>query len=94
MSAREKKYIEAAMLCYTELYKQSTPSANFQELMDNATINETGQKEIPFLNYEIEEEVCDRIIGSIIKKYKFKDWEAKGFRASIILGCSPKFIKK
>jgi hypothetical protein len=94
MSAREKKYNEAMMLCYTELYKQSTPSADFQELIDNATINESGQKEIPFLNYEIEEEVCDNIIDSVIKKYKFKNWEAKSFRTSIILGCSPKFTKK
>jgi hypothetical protein len=91
MKSRDKKYNDAVMTCYIELYKQSTPSADFQELMDNATINDRGQKEIPFNDYEIEEKLFDSVIDSVIKKYKFKNWEARGLKNSILLGCSPKF---
>jgi len=91
MSARDKKYNDAMMACYIELYKQSTPSANFQELMDNATINERGQKEIPFNDHEIEEELFNNIINIVVKKYKFKNWEARALKNSVLLGCSPKF---
>ena len=32
--------------CYRRLYKASTPSADFDELVKNASINESGEKQI------------------------------------------------
>jgi len=93
MNARDKKHNEAIMHCYTELYKNSEPAADFQQLMDNATINEWGQKEIPFRDHEIDEKLADQIIEETIKKYKIKNWYARSFKTSILLGCSPKYKK-
>jgi hypothetical protein len=90
MTARDKKIHDALMECYTELYSSSTPSANFQELMDNATINERGQKEIPFMDYVIEEKTMSDIIAKVSKKYKFDRILTDRFRATVYLGCSPK----
>jgi len=52
-----KNIDKALMHCYRELYANATPSASFDELLKNATINDRGQKEIPFLDYEIEEDM-------------------------------------
>jgi hypothetical protein len=49
-----------------------------------------GQKVIPYMDYEIEEKVFDEIVDDTIKIYKIKE---RGFRPSILLGCSPRFTK-
>ena len=79
------------METYTELYKNSEPSANFQELMDTSPKNELGQIDIPFMDYEIEESKLKEILESISKKYKLKGYKKDSFYSSILLGCSPKF---
>jgi hypothetical protein len=84
----------AILECYTELFVNSTPSANFKELMDNAEINEKGQKVIDFMAYEIEEEKYDEIIELMINKHKFKGYMIQMFKNTIALGCSPKFKRK
>lgn len=81
---------QAIMECYTLLYKESTPSANFEELVENANINERGQKVIDFNSYEIDEELYKSIVESVIKKYKFKNYKVQQFKNTIALGCSPK----
>jgi len=84
----------AIMHCYRELFANATPPASFDELLKNATINDRGQKEIPFLDYEIEESKFDEIIADTIKIYKIKGAILKqSFRFTILMGCSPKFKK-
>lgn len=75
---------------YSELFKASTPSVSFDELVENATINERGQKEIPFMDYEIEEEKLDEIFNAAMKRHKVPKWMVNKFRFTIYLGCSPK----
>lgn len=84
-----KKIDKAIMECYTELYKHSTPQADFEELVKNAEIID-GVKVIPFMDYEIEEELMDKIIKETFKKYKLPKYMEARFRVSIYLGCSPK----
>ena len=43
MKSRMTKEDQAIMKCYVELYKNSTPQADFNLLVENATINERGQ---------------------------------------------------
>jgi hypothetical protein len=86
-----KRNDEAIIECYTELFFKSNPSADFKELMDNAEINEEGQKVIDFMAYEIDEELYKSIVESMIDKYKFKGIKKQQFRTTIALGCSPKF---
>ena len=80
----------AIMHCYRQLYAYSNPPASFDELFKNAETNERGQKVIPYMDYEIDEKVFDEIVDDTIKVYKIKE---KGFRPSILLGCSPRFTK-
>lgn len=85
---------QAIMECYTLLYKESIPSTNFVELVENAKINECGQKVIDFDSYEIDEKLYDSIVDTIIKKYKFKNYKIQQFKNTIALGCSPRFKKE
>ena len=89
------KNIDKAMMhCYRELYANATPPASFDELLENATVNEQGQKVIPFLDYEIDEDVFEEIVADTIKVYKInRSFLKQSFRFTILLGCSPKFRK-
>lgn len=75
---------------YVELYKNSEPKADFDELAESASINNRGEKIIPFLNYEIDPEVMDAIVSSFEKKYRMTKRNSDGYRFAIYLGCSPK----
>jgi hypothetical protein len=89
-----KNIDKALMHCYRELYANATPSASFDELMKNATVNDRGQKEIQFMDYEIEESIFDEIIADTIKVYKIKPGIKVAFRNTMLFGCSPKFKKQ
>ena len=91
----KKDKIDIALLdCYTELYKHADPPADFQKLMDEAELNDRGEKVIDFLAYELDHVTFDRILEENIKKHKIKGYQAQQFRTSIWLGCSPKFKNK
>lgn len=90
MKLSDKKLENAILECYVELYKNSIPSTDFNELMNNATLNEKGQKIIDYNCCEIENDKMIEIVESIIKKYKIKSWQEKMFSNTIYLGCSPK----
>lgn len=92
---KDKKIDEAIMHCYRELYANATPPASFDELLENATTNEQGQKFIPFLDYEIAEDLFEEIVADTIKVYKInRSFLKQSFRFTILMGCSPKFIRK
>ena len=84
---------EAMRECYRKLYKASTPSANFDELVNNASIDENGQKVIDFMAYEICEYEFSEIMSNVIKEYKIRKHRQDLFKNTILLGCSPKFKK-
>lgn len=84
---------EAMRECYRKLYKASTPSADFDELLKNATINENGQKVIDYNAHEICEYEFSEIMSDVIKEYKIRTHRQDLFKNTILLGCSPKFKK-
>ena len=88
-----KKTDEILLTCYQELYANSEPKADFNELMDKASINEFGQKVIDYMAYEIDENLFEEIIQGVFKKYKLNKHNKELFKRSIYLGCSPKFKK-
>ena len=79
--------------CYRKLYKASTPPADFDELIKNATTNENGEKVIDYNAHEICEYEFSEIVDEVIKKHKIKTHRVTPFKNSIYLGCSPKFKK-
>lgn len=84
---------EAMRECYRKLYKASTPPADFDELVNNASIDENGQKVIDFMAYEICEYEFSEIMSNVIKEYKIRKHRQDLFKNTILLGCSPKFKK-
>ena len=78
---------------YRKLYKASTPPADFDELMNNAPIDENGKKVIDFMAHEICEYEFSEIMSNIIKEYKIRSHRQDLFKNTILLGCSPKFKK-
>lgn len=79
---------------YQDLYKASTPSANFDELMANAPLNERNQKVIDFMAYEISEKEFNEILESNLKGVREPKYRKQMYRNTILLGCSPKFKKE
>lgn len=75
--------------CYRELFANSEPVGDFDELVESATINERGEKVIPFMDYEIEANRLEEITMKYAEKLKPK-WKQQRFKNSIYLGCSPK----
>lgn len=90
MKTKENK---AIYYCYCELFKNAKPQGDFEKLLKNAIINDLGQKEIPFNDYEIEQDKLDNIIDESIKKFKLSKYNHQLFKNTIYLGCSPKTMK-
>jgi hypothetical protein len=74
----------------TLLYENSEPKGDFNKLIDQAEINERGEKVIPFNDYEIEGTKLDEIVNETIKKYKLDYRTEKSMRFNIYLGASPR----
>lgn len=76
---------------YRELYKNSTPAVDFDDLMERAEMNDRGEKIIHYMDYKIEKEKFDEIVESKLKGSKLDEWWKRGIRFNIYLGCSPAY---
>jgi len=83
---QEEKHI---LDCFRELYKKSTPSGDFDLLMENATFNERGEKEIPMNDYIIDRELFKEIVDKYKKKIKGPEYRKNAFSTTVYLGGSP-----
>ena len=84
---KQNKIDDALFDCYRELFANSTPKGDFDQLVEDATINDRGQKEIPFDDYEISEAKFQEIIVDTLKKHKVPKSLHKSFSVAIHLGC-------
>lgn len=92
--SKEERDKEILWEMYRLAFRASTPSADFDELVANAVMNERGQLEIPFLDYECDEDTLQQIVDDTMKKYKIPTWRRKQFSVAFYLGCSPKTKRK
>ena len=76
--------------CMKELYANSTPKGDFDNLMETSPLDEHNRIDIPFSGYELDAPVFMEILHRHEKKIKPK-WKRRGFPEAILLGCSPKF---
>ena len=90
LTKREKQMNDAFHECYVRLFANSTPPGDFNKMLDEAETNRLGQKVIPFMDYEIEQDVMDKIIEDVSVEFKLKKIDFVPFRNGILLGCSPK----
>lgn len=77
----------------TELYKNSTPSADYKELVKNAKENELGQKVIDFDSYYLPQDQFDEIVESKLKESRLPKWKKQGVKNFVYLGASPTCLK-
>lgn len=76
---------------YRDLFKEATPSGNFDKLVEDAPINSRGQKDIGFMNYEISETLFDQILDRHLNVKKITKLKQRIIRNTVLLGCSPRF---
>jgi hypothetical protein len=76
---------------YRELYKEATPKADFDKLVEEAPTNSEGQKDIQFMDYEISERVFNEILDKHLKVRRITKLKQLMIRNTVLLGCSPKF---
>lgn len=91
-----RKYDKLIKEMYTLLYKNATPSVDFNTLLENAqtkTIGHQIKKVIPFDDYYLSDEDYEKIIKQLSKKYKLNKKEIEGLRFEAYLGATPSRIK-
>ena len=89
---RSDKLKEAVFECYRRMYRESTPPADFDKLMEEAPINKEGQKDIGFENYVLDEKRQKEIIQEVIKDLKIKrKFDKRVVEVNVTLGASPRF---
>lgn len=76
---------------YVDLYKNAIPQGDFEELLANATINEFGQKVIPYMDYEIYPADYEYILNKHLKGKRITKLKQMMIKNSIHLGVSPRF---
>jgi hypothetical protein len=84
---------EILLELYRRVYAVSEPPADFDQLIAEAELNDRGEKDIKFMNYECEDKVMQDIFNETMAKYKIKGYRLKQFSFSFWLGCSPKSKK-
>jgi len=88
----EEKFNSAYFDCMRELYLHATPSADFDQLLKDAPLNEEEQKVIDYNSYTISEPEFESIVKDVMTRHKIKkQLDVIRFRNSVLLGCSPKF---
>ena len=90
---KENKAQKIVWDIYRELYANSEPKADFDELVNSAEKNEEGQKIIPFENYFIDQEVMDEIIEKHLKNKRLTKLAKNAIKVNVYLGSSPVFKK-
>jgi hypothetical protein len=92
---KAKKNEEAAILaCYRRLYKAYEPSADFDKLAEEATIDSKGRRVINYMSYEIDMATYEEIIKEVIKEFNIKPkHRAQAFKLTMMFGATPKFKK-
>jgi len=83
----QDKIDKAVLEIYRRLYKEATPSADFDKLMESGEVKEEGF----FNNYELSLDRQSEIINEVLNKFKIrKTIMRNGIRNGILLGASPK----
>ena len=74
---------------YRRAFAASTPIGDFDKLMSEAEINEFGQKTIPFMDYELDDDTAKEIINAVLTEYKVPKHKHQMFFTAYWFGCSP-----
>ena len=81
-----KKSDKILLEIYQELYENSTPKADFKQLMEDGTTSKDGF----FMDYYLDDVTQDKIVNKILDKHKIKNpYKRRSYTVTVLLGCSP-----
>ena len=89
MRSNEKLW-EICLKIYRKMYKESTPSADFDKLMKSGEAYE----DMFFLRYFLEDDRQQKIIEQVCKSNKCNKREREKINFTVNLGCSPSVSKE
>lgn len=92
--SNRKKIAELVWECYRELYRESTPSADFDSLVENAPTNDRGERVIDYMAYYLPFEKYNEIQEKYLNMISDKSIYKTSFRFEISLGCGPTSAKE
>lgn len=71
---------------YREMYKQATPSADFDQIVESGE----GKQPMFFMKYYLSDQKQMAIIDNELAKHKrIPKWQKDSIKNSVLLGCSP-----
>jgi len=82
---RNKDLWIICMNIYRQMFKESNPPADFDELMETGE----AQTENFFMKYYLSQEREAEIIDEICKENKVNKWKKEMIKNTVYLGCSP-----
>jgi hypothetical protein len=85
MRTDEWLYENAVLPIYRRMYKEATPSADFDTLMKNGKTKEPGW----FMKYQLSMDRQITIIGEVCSGIHATKREFVKIQTTVILGCSP-----
>jgi hypothetical protein len=91
---KSTKIVSVLHELYRRAYAASTPPAEWDVLLENATLNEWGQKEVPFMDHYCSQEDLDKIIKDVFKEKKVPMGYRERLKTTFLLGASPTSTKK
>jgi hypothetical protein len=80
--------------CYRELYLEAEPSANFDELLEKAPLDDMGRKVIDYDAYYIPRLKFEEIAEKHKSKMKMHKYEESSYNLAVYLGATPTCKKK
>lgn len=87
---RKKTLKDIVFDIYRELYANSEPKADFDELLESAEILPDGRKFIRYEDYEIDGKLMDDIVEKHLKENKLSRKDRGAVKFEVYLGASPK----
>lgn len=92
---RKNKLEKALHEMFVLAYQRAEPSADFDELVANAKVDENGKKDIGFNNYYLSMEDCQKVYDEVVEKYNIKKKnDLTSLSVGFYLGASPTSSKK
>ncbi len=79
---------------YVELYANSEPKGNFDELVNSAEKDKNGRKIIPYENHEISLEDYNEILERNLKGKRLTKLKQQAIKNTVALSVSPRFKKE
>lgn len=90
-----KSLTDVVLDIYRELYKNATPSADFDKLVEQASVDQRGRKVIPYMNCYLDKDKYEKIVDKWIKRYRRRgEAFTNGIKFEAYLGCGPSYSKK